>query len=263
MTRKIRHRSPNILHTGLEGRWVWELGAHYSLRPLLKRLPKGDGHTVIVFPGFLSSGLSTRQLRRLLKDLGYDARDWGMGRNLRFNAEVEQNMRDMVNAVYDEVGSKVSLVGWSLGGVFAREMARAMPDKVRSVISLGSPITGARHAAVARPIFEMINGSPEPETEARIDKMHVPPPVPTTAIYSKTDGVVHWHGAIQDEGDQAENIRVPASHLGMGSNPIVMYAIADRLSQREGAWAPFEISGLRKFAFQKPKPFNRPLGEFY
>ena len=93
--------------------------------------------------------------------------------------------------------------------------------------------------------------------------MHVPPPVPCTAIYSKTDGIVHWHGALQDETETSENIRVPASHVGMGSNPLVMYVLADRLAQDEGDWNKFEFSGLRKFAFKKPKRFNRDLGEFY
>ncbi len=259
----IRHRAPSPLSMALEGRWVWELGAHYSLRPLLKRLPRGDGHPVIVFPGFLASKASTIQLRRLLKDLNYDVRDWGLGRNLRFNADIEAKMIKMVTEVAEKSGQKVSLVGWSLGGVFAREIARAVPDHVRGVVSLGSPITGSRHAALARPLFEVLNGKPTTETSTRMATMHVPPPVPCTAIYSKTDGIVHWHGALQDESEQSENIRVPASHIGMGSNPLVMYVLADRLAQKDGAWEPFEFSGLRKLAFKRPRKFNRSLGEFY
>ncbi len=263
MTHKYKHRAPNLIYTGLEGRWVLELASHYALRPLLKKLPHGDGHTVIVFPGFLSSKIATRQIRDLLNHLGYDARDWGFGRNLHFDAQIESQMQAMVAKTVKESGAKVSLLGWSLGGVFARELARAMPDHVRSVISLGSPITGARHAALARPIFEMLNGKPEAETSARIDKMYIAPPVPTTVIYSKTDGIVHWHGALQQESEIAENIRVPASHLGMGSNPLVMNIIADRLSQKEGDWKPFDIQGLRKLAYRNPRKVNRPLSEFY
>ena len=263
MAPKYKHRSPSIVSMGLEGRWPWELSAHYSLLPLLRRLPKGDGHPVIVFPGFLASPASTVQMRRLLKKLNYDVRDWGLGRNLRFNEDVEEKMIKMVLRVAVQTDQKVSLVGWSLGGVYAREIARAIPEHVRNVISLGSPITGSRHAALARPVFEMLNGSPKPETEARMASMHVPPPVPCTAIYSKTDGIVHWHGALQDETEMSENIRVPASHVGMGSNPLVMYLLADRLAQAEGDWKPFEVSGLRKFAFKKPGKFNRDLGEFY
>lgn len=263
MTKKYKHKAPSLIHTGLEARWIWELGAHVSLRPLLKRLPKGDGHTVIVFPGFLTSKRSTRHLRELLSDLGYEVHDWGLGRNLRFSDEIETKMQKMVAQKAKDSGGKVSLIGWSLGGVFAREIARAMPENVRCVISLGSPITGARHAALARPVFEFFNGKPEPETEARIDMMHIAPPVPTTAVYSKTDGIVHWHGALQEEGDQAENIRVPASHLGMGTNPLVMKVLADRLSQKEGEWTPFKMTGIRRLAYRKPGKLNRPLGEFY
>jgi len=263
MTHKYKHRAPNLLYTALEGRWVMEMASHYGSRRWLRKLPKGDGHTVIVFPGFMTSEFSTRQMRNLLKDLGYDVRDWGMGRNLRFNSDVEQEMRTMVAKTAKEVGAKVSLVGWSLGGVFAREIARAMPENVRTVVTLGSPITGARHAALARPVFEFLNGKPDPELESRIDEMHVAPPVPTTAVYSKTDGIVHWHGALQEEGDQAENIRVPASHLGMGTNPLVMNILADRLSQPKDEWKKFSMRGLRKFVYRKPTAMKRQLGDFY
>jgi len=259
MTHKYKHRAPNPLFTALEGRWIVELSSHYALRPLLKKLPKGDGHTVIVFPGFMTSQKSTRHLRRLFNNLGYDVRDWGFGRNLRFNSDIEDKMQNMVVQTVKEAGNKVSLVGWSLGGVFAREIARSMPENIRSVISLGSPITGARHAALARPLFEFINGKPEPDIEARIDNMHIPPPVPTTAIYSKSDGIVHWHGALQDEGKIAENIRVCASHLGMGTNPLVMHILADRLSQKEGKWNPFDYKGLRKFVYRNPQIHQLPF----
>ncbi len=263
MTHKYKHRAPNPLYTALEGRWIIEMGAHYATRPLLKKLPRGDGHSVIVFPGFMTSKISTRHMRRLLGDLGYDVHDWGMGRNLRFSAEIEEKMQKMVADRAKDSGQKVSLIGWSLGGVFAREIARIHPEIIRNVISLGSPITGARHAALARPLFELLNGQPEPDTEARIDQMHVPPPVPTTAIYSKTDGIVHWHGALQSQAKQAENIRVPASHLGMGTNPLVMYILANRLAQREGEWRPFDTSGLRKLVYRNPGIFRRSLGDFY
>ena len=168
MTEKYKHRAPSPVWTLLEGRWVFELASFYSMRPLLKQLPKGDRHPVIVFPGFMASGLSTRPMRKLLKDLGYSAYDWGLGRNLRFNEEIEEKMHDLLKKTFLKHGCKVSLVGWSLGGVFAREIAKAYPDYVRSVVTLGSPITGPRHAARARPLFELINGSPTPETQERL-----------------------------------------------------------------------------------------------
>ncbi len=263
MTQKYKHRAPSPLWTLLEGRWVFEAASFYSIRPLLKRLPKGDGHPVIVFPGFLASSFSTRPLRSLLRDLGYASYDWGLGRNLKFNPEVEEKMLDLLKKTFLKHGRKVTLIGWSLGGVFAREIAKTYPDYVRSVITLGSPITGPRHAARARPLFELLNGGPSPETAKRLEQLHVPPPVPSTSIYSKTDGIVHWHGSVQDDVHQAENIQVHASHLGMGTNPLVMYILADRLSQKEDGWAPFDKSGLKKFLFKSPKGFRRDLGDFY
>ncbi len=263
MTEKYKHRAPSPIWTLLEGRWIFELASFYSMRPLLKQLPKGDGHPVIVFPGFMASSLSTRPMRKLLKDLGYSAYDWGLGRNLRFNAEVEEQMHDLLKKTFLKHGCKVSLVGWSLGGVFAREIAKTYPDYVRNVVTLGSPITGPRHAARARPLFEFINGSPSEETKTRLENLHIPPPVPCTSVYSKTDGIVHWHGSIQDDIPQAENIQVPSSHVGMGANPLVMYILADRLSQAEDDWTPFEISGFKKLLYKTPRKFNHTPEKFY
>ncbi|NNE58534.1 MAG: alpha/beta hydrolase [Hellea sp.] len=264
MAQKYKHRSPFPLWTLLEGRWVFEMASFYGVRPLLKRLPKGDNHPIIVFPGFMASAGSTRPLRKFLTDLGYTVYDWGQGRNLKFNPEVEAKMLDNLEKTYQKHGQKVSLLGWSLGGVFAREIAKTYPDYVRSVISLGSPITGPRHAALVRPLFELLNGGgPSPKTAVRLEQLHTPPPVPTTSVYSKTDGIVHWHGSVQDDVPHAENIEVYASHAGMGANPMIMYVLADRLAQAEGQWKRFDKSGLKRFFYKSPKYFRRDLGDFY
>ena len=249
MTPRPSYHTPSLLKTCLEARWPLELAAHYSSRHLLSQLPKGDGHSVIVFPGFLTSELSTRPLRGLLSRLCYSVHDWGFGRNLRFNEGFEKRMIEMVKAKCDKTGTKVTLLGWSLGGVFAREIARAIPSYIRNTVSLGSPISGARNVAIAGPIYEYLNGKPDHKLQTRIECMRFPPPVPTSSIYSKSDGIVHWKGALQKTGELSENIRVPASHLGMGSNPLVMYVIADRLCQKVGEWSPFEAQGLRRFIF--------------
>lgn len=243
-------RLGKLVKLGLEGRWVAELGAHYGARDWLRGLPKGDGHPVIVFPGFLTTQFSTRPLRRFLTDLDYKVFDWGFGRNLRYSPELEEQMQAMVEARVKESGQKVSLLGWSLGGVFAREIARHRPELVRNVISLGSPITGTRHVTLAGPIYEFLNGEINAELLERIERMRVPPQVPSSVLYSRTDGVVHWHGAQQHHGDLSENIRVPASHLGMGANPAVLYVIADRLRQKADGWKPFEAKGIGKMLFR-------------
>ncbi|WP_435418182.1 alpha/beta hydrolase [Parerythrobacter aurantius] len=247
-------RPPHRLLTLAEpGRALGELAAFYALRPLLGHLPRGDGHGVLVLPGFMASDGSTAPLRSLLDDLGYQTAGWGLGRNVRVdNARIEA-MANCVEDLHASSRGKVSIVGWSLGGVFARELAKLMPDKVRFVISLGSPISDDRNHTNARRLFEYLNGrEPEPMRDGRFRQLGKAPPVPTTSILTKTDGVVHWRGSVQaDEGGQTENIEVLASHCGLGVNPLVAYAVADRLAQADGAWQPFAPRGLASLAFPR------------
>ena len=245
-------RPPNLFWTLAEGRAVFELGWFMTLRPLMRRLPRGDGHPVIVLPGFLASDGSTRPLRGLLKDLGYAAHAWGMGRNMHFNNDRERELLDLLDRVHHEFGENVSLVGWSLGGVFAREIAKARPDKVRMVISLGSPIRSPRDHSNATHFYDRVNGTPEEEELERIENLNTPPPVPTTSIYSKTDGIVSWQGSVQDphpDNPYTENVEIPASHFGIGVNPLARYVIADRLAQAEDEWSPFDRGGFKGLLF--------------
>jgi pimeloyl-ACP methyl ester carboxylesterase len=192
------HPPSKLLALTEPSRALGELAAFALLRPLLSFLPRGDGHGVLVLPGFMASDSSTLPMRRLLAQLGYDVAGWELGRNLKVdNARVEAMAR-CVSALYDKTGGKISIVGWSLGGVFARELAKQMPDKVRQVITLGSPISDNRHFTNARPLFEMINGKkPEPMKSGKFRKLSEAPPVPTTSILTKADGVVHWRGSVQ------------------------------------------------------------------
>ncbi|GAA4644277.1 alpha/beta hydrolase [Pontixanthobacter gangjinensis] len=238
------------------GRALAEYASFLALRPLMRTLPKGDGHGVLVLPGFMASDSSTRPMRSLLTRLGYETEGWNLGRNVRVdNARVEA-MANCVDALSQRTGSKVSIVGWSLGGVFARELAKLAPEKVRMVISLGSPISDDRNHTNAAKLFEMLNGKePEPLKSGQFTGLDQAPPVPTTSILTKTDGVVHWRGSVQcPKGGlpgQTENIEVLASHIGLGVNPTVMLAIADRLAQAEGEWKPFAPRGLSSLLFPK------------
>lgn len=251
MSNQTTSRAPSLFWTLAEGRAIFEINSFYALRRPLKRfLPKGDGHPVLVVPGFMATDLSTRPLRKLLKDIGYDVYAWGLGRNVVFNPMREAEMGDLVKRIYEKSGKrKISLIGWSLGGAFARELAKSYPDYVHCVISLGSPVSGDRKHSNAHHLFEAINGKPTPQEQQRYDSLKVAPPVPCTSIYSKTDGIVAWQGSLQEEGPITENIRVPASHLGLGFNPLVMYAIADRLIQQQDKWKRFDIKGARKLFF--------------
>ncbi len=250
-------KPPPLFLTLAEGRAVFELGAHYAFRPALARLPRGDGHSVLVLPGFLAGDGSTRPMRSLLTRLGYDAHGWDMGRNIRIDNAREAQMNALLDRLHASSGRKVSIIGWSLGGVFAREIAKNAPDKVRQVISLGSPISNDRGHTNARRLFERLNGAePEPLRAGRFRELDQPPPVPTTSIFSRTDGIVAWRGSVQQRAGQTDNIEVRASHCGLGVNPMVMYAIADRLAQPEDAWQPFDRSGWRGLVFGSAEPVS-------
>lgn len=235
-------RPPHRFWTLAEGRAMFELGAFYMSRPFLSTLAKGDGHAVQVLPGFMATNTSTSPMRRLLRELGYDAHGWDSGRNVRVDNALIARLETQLQRLNDDTGRKVSLVGWSLGGVLARELAKLHPDRVRLVISLGSPISDDRNHTSAARLFELLNGKqPEAMQGGRFRGLDEAPPVPTTSILTKTDGIVHWRGSVQKPATTpAENIEVYASHCGLGVNPSVMIAIADRLAQGEGQWKPFE-----------------------
>jgi len=238
----------------LEGRATYELLAGYLSRPVLERVtPRGDGHPVLVLPGFIASGVSTRPLRRFLKDLGYQAHCWKQGRNLGLTDGLEERMRERVEDLWRAYGKKLSLVGWSLGGVYARELARELPHAVRTVITLGSPF-GAPRANHSWQLYETLSGTRLDEIAAeRLERMRQPPPVPATAIFSRTDGVTAWQCCVERPGPQTESIEVVGSHCGLGWNPLVYLAIADRLAQPEGRWRPFRRSGWRRHFYPRPR----------
>jgi len=249
-------RGPRRIFTLAEGRAMFELGAFFATRPLLGTLPKGDGHSVLCLPGFMATNSSTAPMRGLLKQLEYDAHGWDSGRNLRVDNALVERLEAQLTNLHSESGRKVSLIGWSLGGVIARELAKLHPEKVRLVMSLGSPITNDRNVSNARRLFEMLNGGdPEAMDGGRFLSLDEAPPVPTTSILTKTDGVVHWRGSVQeDTHDECENILVHASHCGLGVNPSVMVAMADRLALDEGTWTPFKAKASHRWMFPKFTP---------
>jgi len=255
---KLRQAQFKLLRV-LEPRAVFEWQSFFALRPLLKKFPRGDGHAVIVFPGFASSDKATRPLRGLLKDLGYQTYGWGLGTNLLFDELLESEMVALVNEVYESSGRPVSLVGWSLGGLYAREVAKVCSGKVRSVVTLGSPISGNTQHSNAHSLFEALNGKPSKVDVTRYLSLNTPPEVPTTSIYSKTDGIVAWEGSVQRRGEFTENVEVPASHLGLGVNPLALYVLADRLAQKQGEWSRFNIRGFKRLIYKRPSKKTRDV----
>ena len=202
-------------------------------------MPRGDGHPVLVLPGLLAGDFSTAPLRRFLRALCYDARGWKLGLNRGPTPALRQHLPSGSRTSTTRHGRKVSLVGWSLGGIYARELARAFPDRVRLVVTLGSPFRdiSATHAARLVPIRP--GGKALREAHELRAHLRRALPVPTTSIYSRTDGIVAWRSCLEDDGPLRENVSIACSHTGMGFHPAAFEVIADRLALPEGAWAPY------------------------
>lgn len=250
------YKRPSLLLTAFEGRAFTEFAAFSWGFPLLQMTPKGDGHPVMILPGFMTSDLSTLPLRVFLRSRGYVPYGWNLGRNLGQGIDIKKGIPDnsyilrRLEAIYKKHGRKVSLIGWSLGGIYAREVARRMPDYVRSVITLGSPFNGDPRANNVYKLFEKMSGRKLDEIDPDLQALlHQPPPVPSTSVFSRTDGVAAWQCCIEDGDDDTENISVLSSHTGLGHNPMVLWIIADRLAQAEGKWSPFDNRGLKSFIY--------------
>ena len=221
---RIRNSWPLPLRLLLEQRAVWEFALFGLTRAVLTNVPRGDGHPVLVLPGYRTTDRSTWPLRNYLAELGYDAQGWQLGRNLGPTGYVVADLESQLSALSEDRSRTVSLIGWSLGGVYARELARTNPAAVRTVITLGAPF---------RPIEEVRGWSA--------------PPVPSTSIYSRMDAVVSWPACVDDASGERENIEVWGAHFGLGHNPLVAAIIADRLACPEGEWTPYERERFRPF----------------
>ena len=249
-----RLRPPGLGLLLAEARGIFELNASLLLSPLLMRAPRGDGHPVLTLPGFLASDLSMAPMRRYLKELGYDAYAWKMGRNIGGISRMRAALRDRLAEIHAATGRKVSIVGWSLGGVYARDLALQAPDMVRYVLTLGSPFTNDVRATNATRLYEALSREPVEDHSELRKAISGDLPVPTTSIYSRSDGIVNWRTCILRPSDTAENIEVHlASHTGMGVNAAALWAVADRLAQPEGQFRQFDRSGPFAIAYAPPE----------
>jgi hypothetical protein len=226
-------------------RAAFEVASSRVFHSFKKYKKNGDGHPVLVIPGFLGSDYSTAYLRKFIDHLGYHAYDWGLDRNLADFDDLEF-LALKIDSLFHKHHAKVSLIGWSLGGVYARQLAKEKKNRVRQVITLGSPFNGANEPNNIRWLFDNVKewkGSTKLDEKTIVD-LPKPAPVPTTAIYSKEDGVVPWEVCMEKEEDAIhQNIQVHGSHLGFGSNPSAFHIIADRLQYQEENWTHFKPSG--------------------
>lgn len=226
-------------------------------QPLLRTAPRGDGHPVLVLPGLGASDLETTPLRWYLRELGYAPHGWSLGRNEGPTDRVLDGVDRRLEAIEAQCGRRVSLIGWSLGGIYARLLASAHPQLVRQVITLAAPFRPleAGDEFITRVPDAQATRWRQIEAAARaggIDK----PPVPTTAIWSRSDGVVGGEVAQQEPEPCHENVEVNSTHIGIVWNLGALVVVADRLAQPEGSWQPFRPTSRTRLLWLEP--FNRP-----
>ena len=244
--------APSGTLLALESRALLEWGACAAAWPLLSHAPRGDGHPVLVLPGLTAGDASTWPLRKFLEGRGYAVYPWDLGLNFGPRHGVVRKLVSRVRGLSREHNRKISLIGWSLGGAMARVLAANEADHVRSLITLGAPLSGDNKATNGWRLFEFVSGQPadNPRLKSLLSKKVT---VPSTSIFSKSDGIVAWQTSQVDDGPRSENIEVTASHFGMGAHPAVLYAIADRLAQPENHWRPFNHRGWRSLFYSKPE----------
>jgi pimeloyl-ACP methyl ester carboxylesterase len=243
---------PSMLQFSLElPRTVTEYALFFAATPLLRAVPAGDGHPVLVLPGFLADDRSTVALRSHLRRIGYPTRGWRLGRNTGPTRAVIDGMRRTIDALAAEHERTITVVGWSLGGVYARALARHHAGCIRQVITLGSPLQLARlDQTRTERMYRLYQPSHDEQyrmtTYSFVDE---PLSVPATSIYTRTDGIVPWQTCLQPSGPLRENIEVYGSHCGLGHNAAAVYAIGDRLAQPEGAWRPFKPAAPIRYLY--------------
>jgi pimeloyl-ACP methyl ester carboxylesterase len=236
-------KPPHPILALMEVRAAPEFGAFAAtaaaMRALLPRAP--HRRHILVLPGFMAGDASTKPLRMLLDTLGYETQGWGLGTNLGPTTAIIDGLIDLIERLEGDRGP-IDIIGWSLGGIFAREMARLAPHTTRQVITLGSPFqTTGPEQSNARAAFAALRSRHSDDHLApRLPSWaREPLTVPTTSIYTRTDGVVSWHQCLNRDLPRTENIEIYGSHCGLGHNPAAVFVIANRLAQRDGHWKPF------------------------
>jgi pimeloyl-ACP methyl ester carboxylesterase len=204
----------------------------------LRGAPRGDGHPVLLLPAFLRGERHMQPLERFLLARGYAVYDWGLGVNLGPTERILAGLERRLDELFARHGRKVSLVGHSLGGAMARELAKRRPEAVRLLIVLTSPIRLPTASSI-EPLYRVLSRWHSPASEARYATLNQPPDVPVTAIYSRSDGILAWQSCLEVDGGLRESLEVRGPHSTMARNLAAWRIIADRLAQPEGAWTPY------------------------
>ncbi len=244
----------------LESRALFEFSAFMAASPVLRALGRGDRHPVLVLPGFTADDRSTVPLRWFLRGQGYWTHGWHLGSNLGPTKRVLHGLEDRLDEVVERHQRTMTIIGWSLGGIYARALARQRPEAVRQVITLGSPfrMVEGDHSGAEGLWKAMEHRFSRADLDALYQQEDTKPTLamPSTAIYTRTDGVVKWYTCIERVGDQRENIEVRGSHSGLGWNPAVLVALGDRLALPEGQWRPFRPPFGTGHLFPRPEVYR-------
>jgi len=207
------------------------------------RAAPGDGHPVVIFPGLGADGTSVSILRARCQDLGYEAFDWGLGFNTGPRGELDAWLEGLAEQISEQLAKHekpATLIGWSLGGLYARELGKLLAPKLRQVITIATPFNGSADDNNANWLSSVLGGGAASIDPAWIERLRTPPPIRTTSIYSRSDGVVAWETCRHDKCySLVQDIEVDGSHMGMGWNQEVLNVVADRLGQDAGPWRPY------------------------
>jgi len=248
--------APSRTLQAMETMWLpLEAAGFWAAGPLLRSIGRGDRHPVLLLPGFGADDRSLAPLRGALRAQGYWAHAWQLGRNVGPTARAVDGMRARLEDLHERHCRPVTLIGQSLGGIYARALSRQTPEAVRQVITLGSPyrMVAGDHSGAERAwrrVEHLHDGEIPHQGEREEDRP--PLTVPATSIYSRTDGVASWRTCIDVVREHAENIEVHGSHIGMALNPAVVVAILDRLAQPEGDWRPFAPPPVLRGWYPRP-----------
>ncbi len=233
-----------------------ELLASVGVGPLLRYLPRGDGHPVLVLSAFGTSDASTRPLRRRLRSSGYFVYGSKTGRMTGETGTLDRIAARLLEIRAKHDDAPVSIIGWSLGGMYARELARSHPASVRQLILLGSPFRFRAQLGDRSVLTSLLGSAKIAKLELgnlRLDEHQRPAiDVPVTCIYSRTDGIVSWPACAESPGPRRENIEIMGSHLGMTNNPAALIAIVDRLAQPVDRWRKFASPPALSWLYPTP-----------
>ncbi len=235
-------RRPGLLLLGSE---PWRAAREYLAHKVGGAVEgaAGDGHPVILFPGLGTNDSALKPLRARCRALGYSALCWGRGYNTGPHGDFDIWLSDLaahLDSLQAPFTQSATLIGWSLGGLYARELAKLRPARVRQVITFGTPFNAeADHTNVGW-VFRLLSGTELQFDAALSARLRTPPPVPTTSVYSRGDGIVAWQTCLHAQAaPQVEDVEIEGSHTGMGWNRAVLAVVADRLAQPVGAWRPY------------------------